>query len=175
MIEPTFNIDDILDPPDFVMTPPGMYKMKLDNLKLSTNRKGNKQLSAWWVHTEAKTYNGVRASYALEGTDKNGNGMDRQTAEFLVRMGVPKEALKAHQVSSPNKSFCNVQELSPLDEADFKGVDCQILVNGEDVLPKLLGKEVQIKVEHNTFNGKTTARAANLYPLKTAGTASPQP
>ena len=163
-IEPTVSEGDIYEGKEFVETVPGTYRMALNtkNLRVRKTKKGDRKLELFCVHADADNksiYKGVNGFVMLTGTDKNGKALRRQFAQFLLACGLEKSAIfKDGQLSADVK----VVELDDLDSADWKGVPARIELNGEPL--DLDGKELTVKVEASTYEGKTKTRAAGFYP-----------
>jgi hypothetical protein len=152
-ITPSFGEEDLYGGKEFEQTPPGSYKMVVNNLSVRKTKKGLKYLSVFLIHAEEdakKRFNGVNGLCMLEGNDKNGKPLARQFGDFMTALGYDKVANKASYAL-----------LGDLDAADWKGVGVTIAVSGEPV--DLIGKEVLVRVTADTYEGKTKTRANSFY------------
>jgi hypothetical protein len=156
-ITPTINADEIFDGNhEFQVTEPGTYKMAVENISVRKTEKGLHKLAVFLVHTEEvakKMYKGVNGTVMLEGVDKNGKSLARQLGDFLFALGFDKESIADGKTS--------VRMLGDLSTADWKGVGAQIAIGGEAV--DLKGRQVIVKVEADTYKGKTTCKATGFY------------
>jgi hypothetical protein len=156
IITPTINSDEIYEGKSFEETIPGMYRMSIENISVRKTQKGDKKLSIFLIHTEEqnkKVYKGVNGTVMLEGVDKNGKPLARQFGDFLFALGFAKE-----DISGGNAT---VALLGELDTADWKGVGALVQIKGDAV--DLKGKEVLVKVEADTWQGKTRTKATSFY------------
>lgn len=160
IITPVLSQDDLYKGTgkEFEVTPPGTYRMALaGELKVKTTEKGERKLEAFFKHVESANkaaYNGVNLSVMLEGVDKNGRPKAKQFGDFLQALGISSDDIVGGNASV-------VTEGSPEKGAEWKGVSAAVIVKGDRI--DLFGREAIVKVEANTFNGKTNTRGVAIY------------
>lgn len=172
-ITPAVTAEDVYEGGEFVDTPPGTYTMALvqtaksgaNMLRVKKAANGTKKLEVFFKHAEdsaSKRYKGIKYSAKLEGVDKNNKPLARQVAELLIALGVE----KADAINVANRANgSEIRELESFDslgeDEQWKGVSAAIVINGDTV--DLSGREAIVKVETNTFNGRTTNQAKAVY------------
>ena len=154
VITPNIDTDAIYEGKSFEVTPPGIYRMAVENISVRKTEKGLKKLAIFLTHVEEqnrKLYKGVNGIAMLEGKDKNGEDLSRQLGDFLYQLGFSKDDIKTVTVSC----------LGDLATADWKGVGAVINVRGDAV--DLKGKEVLVKVVADMWQGQVRSKAASFY------------
>lgn len=164
-ITPSLDASDIYQGSnkEFEATPPGTYRMALaGELKVKSTKAGEKKLEAFLKHVETpakSTFRGVNLSVMLEGVDKNGKPKAKQFGDFLAALGVAVDDIAGGAASVELTG-------SAPEGAEWKGAPAAVKIKGDRI--DLTGREVLVKVEASTFNGKTTTKATGVYKVRNA-------
>ena len=162
VITPSLDASDIYqqearEPRSYTATPAGTYEMALESLSVVKTRAGERQLKAFFIHTDATNgFKGVNYFAMLEGTNANGKPKAKAFGDFLASLG-----FDTADIIGGKAAVALTGEADP--EAAWKGAPATVTINGDAV--DLKGRRAVVKLADSEYNGKVTTKATATYKI----------